>query len=115
MQLNFLIIKSLQQFYSYYGDEFKVECPTGSGNYLDLKEVSEELARRLQLLFLKNEKGRRAIFGNNEKQQQDPLFKNYLLFYEYFNGDSGEGLGAAHHTGWTALIANLIQEDKIPN
>jgi hypothetical protein len=106
--VNYLIIESLQKFHHYYGDDFKVECPTGSGQYLTIDEVANELACRLNRLFQRDEKGRRAVFGKYEKLQTDPHFKDYLLFYEYFDGDTGRGLGASHQTGWTGLIAKLL-------
>ncbi len=109
MPVNFLIIESLQRFYHYYGDDFKVECPTGSGKYLTLLEISEELTRRLSNLFLMNDQGIRPVSGPHQKMQQDPHFKNYILFYEYFHGDNGRGVGASHQTGWTGLIAKLLQ------
>ncbi len=110
MPVNYLMIESLRRFYDYYGDDFKVECPTGSGNYLTLWEVSEELARRLMKLCLRDENGRRASLGDDAKQQTDPYFRDHLQFYEYFHGDNGRGMGASHQTGWTGLIANLIAE-----
>ena len=110
MPVNYLIVESLRRFYDYYGDDFKVECPTGSGKYLTLWEVAEELARRLMRLCLRNENGRRASIGDDAKQQTDPNFRDYLQFYEYFDGDTGRGLGASHQTGWTGLIANLVSE-----
>ncbi len=114
MPVNYLIIESLQRFHYYYTDDFKVECPTGSGVYLSLNEVADELSRRLQALFLRNETGRRPVFGACEKMQTDPHFRDHILFYEYFHGDSGKGLGAAHQTGWTGLIAKLLQPRKNP-
>jgi hypothetical protein len=110
MPVNYLIVESLRRFYDYYGDDFKVECPTGSGKYLTLWEVSEELAGRLMKLCLRDENGRRASLGDDAKQQTDPNFRDYLQFYEYFHGDNGRGMGANHQTGWTGLIANLIAE-----
>jgi hypothetical protein len=110
MPVNYLIVESLRRFYDYYGDDFKVECPTGSGKYLTLWEVSEELASRLMKLCLRDEKGRRASLGDDAKQQTDPNFRDCLQFYEYFHGDNGRGMGANHQTGWTGLIANLIAE-----
>jgi hypothetical protein len=109
MPVNFLIVESLQKFHHYYGDDFKVECPTGSGRYLTLLEVAEELGRRLACLFLRDENGRRPCFGDSEKLQNDPHFRDYLLFHEYFHGDTGRGLGAMHQTGWTGLVAKLLQ------
>jgi hypothetical protein len=110
MPVNYLIVESLRRFYDYYGDDFKVECPTGSGKYLTLWEVSEELACRLMKLCLRDENGRRASLGDDAKQQTDPNFRDYLQFFEYFHGDNGRGMGANHQTGWTGLIANLIAE-----
>jgi hypothetical protein len=107
--VNYLIIESLQKFHHYYGDDFKIEHPSGSGKYLTILEVADELSQRLCRLFLRGEKGKRAIFGDNSKFQSDPFFKDYLLFYEYFHGDSGRGVGASHQTGWTGLIAKLLQ------
>ena len=107
--VNYLILESLQRFHHYYGPEFRIECPTGSGKFLNLEEVATEIGRRLARIFLKDEKGRRAVFGNCEKQQTDPHFKDYVLFYEYFHGDTGRGVGASHQTGWTALVAKLLQ------
>ncbi|MGE5430032.1 MAG: MGH1-like glycoside hydrolase domain-containing protein [Syntrophomonadaceae bacterium] len=107
--VNFLIIESLQRFYHYYGDDFKVEYPTRSGNYFTLLEISEDLKRRLTKLFLRDQQGRRPFFGNNTTFQSDPNFKDYILFNEYFHGDNGTGLGASHQTGWTGLVAKLLQ------
>jgi len=107
--VNFLIIESLQKFHHYYGDDFKIDYPTGSGNLVTIDDVAEELAKRLTKLFLRNEKGIRPAFGDNPKLQADPHFKDYLFFHEYFHGDTGEGLGASHQTGWTGLVAKLLQ------
>ena len=109
MPVNVLLIRALLQFYLYYGDNFKVECPTGSGNLLNLFEVSREISARLQRLFLRDEGGRRPFYGNVEKFQSDPHWKDHLLYHEYFHGDNGTGLGASHQTGWTGLVAKLIQ------
>jgi len=106
---NFLIIESLQRFHYYYGDDFKVECPTRSGNYLTLDEIADHLATRLTRLFARDQSGLRPIYGDNLLLQCDPHFRDYLHFYEYFHGDSGRGLGASHQTGWTGLIAKLLQ------
>ncbi len=103
--MNCLIIEGLKRFYHYYGDDFKVECPTGSGNYYNLKEVANELSRRIYHIFKRNTTGIRPVFGSSDLLQKDNYFKDYILFYEYFDGDTGKGLGAAHQTGWTALIA----------
>ncbi|MFI5152670.1 MAG: glucosidase [Chitinophagales bacterium] len=109
MPANFLIIESLQRFHHYYGDDFKVEYPSRSGKYLSLNEIGNELIKRLSGLFLRDERNRRAVFGDSGLFQTDPNFKDYLLFFEYFHGDSGRGVGASHQTGWTGLIAKLIQ------
>jgi hypothetical protein len=106
---NFLIIESLQRFHHYYGDDFKVECPTRSGNYLTLDQIADHLAARLTRLFARDEHGNRPIYGNNALLQNDPHFRDYVTFYEYFHGDTGRGLGAEHQTGWTGLIAKLLQ------
>jgi hypothetical protein len=107
--VNFLIIESLQRFHSYYGDDFKVECPVGSGTMLNLGEVAAELSRRLCRLFLRDEAGHRPVFGNSPIEQNDPNFRDNLLFYEFFDGETGKGLGASHQTGWTALAALLLR------
>jgi hypothetical protein len=109
MPVNYLIIESLQYFHRYYGDDFKVEYPTHSGNYLSLKEISVELSKRLVRLFLRDENGRRPAMGAHDKLQHDPHFRDYLLFYEYFHGDNGRGAGAAHQTGWTGLVVKLLE------
>jgi len=106
--VNFLLIESLQKFHHYYGDDFRVECPVGSGRFLTLEAVAEELTIRLIRLFLRDESGRRPIFGTDEHLQNDPHFRDYLLFFEYFHGDSGRGVGASHQTGWTGLVAKLL-------
>ena len=108
--VNYLLIESLQQFYHYYGDEFKVECPTGSGHYLSLDQIADLLSQRLMAIFLRDGAGRRAVFGGSEQFQHDPLWRDYIPFYEYFHGDNGAGLGASHQTGWTGLVAKLIQQ-----
>jgi hypothetical protein len=103
--MNWLVIESLRRYYTFYGDDFKVECPTRSGRYMTLNEVADDLCRRVLRIFKRNEDGIRPLFGHNEKMQNDEYFKDYLLFHEYFHGDCGKGLGASHQTGWTALIA----------
>ncbi len=108
--INFLIIEALQRFHHYYGDEFRVECPTGSGTRMTLWEISQELARRLTHIFLRGPDGRRPVFGANDVLQADPHWRDYLLFHEYFHGDTGAGLGASHQTGWTALVAKLLEQ-----
>jgi hypothetical protein len=107
--VNYLLIESLQKFHHYYGSDFKVECPTGSGQYLSLEEIAGELSRRLARIFLRDDRGRRAVFGDHAKLQTDPHFRDYVLFHEYFHGDTGRGVGANHQTGWTALVAKLLQ------
>ncbi|MFB2920951.1 MGH1-like glycoside hydrolase domain-containing protein [Aerosakkonema funiforme] len=108
--LNFLLIESLQKYHHYFGDDFKVECPTGSGNLLNLWEVAAEISQRLTQIFLRDSNGKRPVYGGIEKFQQDPHWRDLILFYEYFHGDNGAGLGASHQTGWTALVAKLIQQ-----
>ncbi|WP_298296638.1 glucosidase [Hydrotalea sp.] len=112
MPLNFLIIESLQRFHFYYGNDFKVEYPKGSSNFISLDAVADELSQRLKQLFLPDQNGHRPYLGDNVLLQNDPNFKNYILFHEYFHGDTGKGLGAAHQTGWTGLIAKLIQPKR---
>jgi hypothetical protein len=107
---NYLIIESLQKFNHYFGDLFIVEFPTGSGNRMHLGDVAAELSRRLSRLFLRDQSGLRPVFGGVERFQSDPHFKDYVLFYEYFHGDNGAGAGASHQTGWTALVAKLLQQ-----
>jgi hypothetical protein len=113
MPVNYLIIESLQRFHHYYGDEFIVEYPTGSGKYLTLEKIAQELGKRLIRLFLKDGNGNRPIYGEREKFQKDPAFNQYVQFFEYFHGDLGWGLGASHQTGWTGLITKLIQPRNI--
>lgn len=108
--MNYLIIESLQKFDHHFGEEFKVEFPTGSERMLTLWEVSQELEKRLTQIFLEDDEGRRAVFGNDEKFQTDKHFKDYPLFYEYFNGDNGKGIGASHQTGWTGLIGKILKQ-----
>jgi hypothetical protein len=108
--VNYLLIESLQKFHYYYGDDLKVECPTGSGNMMNLWEVSQEISKRLSHIFLKDGDGRRPVFGEAEKHQTDPHFRDHILFYEYFHGDNGRGVGASHQTGWTGLVAKLLQQ-----
>ncbi|HUO74394.1 MAG TPA: hypothetical protein VMU39_26715, partial [Solirubrobacteraceae bacterium] len=107
--INLLLIRALLQHYRYYGDDFKIECPTGSGTMMTLFEVSQELSRRLVGTFLRGEDGRRPVYGGATRFQEDPHWRDLILFYEYFHGDNGAGLGASHQTGWTGLVARLIQ------
>ena len=106
--VNFLIVESLQKFHHYYGDDFKVECPTGSGQFATINEVATVLSHRLTRLFLRDRNGRRPVFAGSERFQTDPHFRDYVLFHEYFHGDNGRGLGASHQTGWTGLVAKLL-------
>ena len=109
MPVNVMIIRALLNFYLYYGDNFKIECPTGSGKMMNLFEVSKDIADRLSGIFLRDENGRRPVYGGTEKFQTDPHWRDHILFYEYFHGDNGAGLGASHQTGWTGLVAKTIQ------
>ena len=109
MPVNIMIIRALQNYYLYYGDNFKIECPTGSGKMMNLFEVSKEIADRLSRIFLRDEQGKRPVYGGTEKFQSDPYWRDQVLFYEYFHGDNGAGLGASHQTGWTGLVAKTIQ------
>ena len=108
--INFLLIESLQKFHEYFGEALKLEHPTGSGRELSLGEVASDLSRRLISLFLRNEKQKRPIFGGQRVLQEDPHWQDLILFHEYFHGDNGAGLGASHQTGWTGLVADLIQQ-----
>ncbi|MBV8455794.1 MAG: hypothetical protein JO122_04175, partial [Acetobacteraceae bacterium] len=108
MPVNYLLVESLYEFHRYYGDDFKVECPTGSGRFLSLREVADEVSRRLCCLFLRGEDGRRAVLGDSPMMQRDPAFRDNVLFYEYFHGDTGQGVGASHQTGWSGLVALLL-------
>ena len=108
MPVNVLIVRALLNLYHFYGDEFKVQCPTGSGRYMTLFEVAQELVRRLAGTFLRDANGQRPVYGGTAKFQDDPHWRDLILFYEYFHGDNGAGLGASHQTGWTALVAPLL-------
>jgi hypothetical protein len=105
MPVNGLIIRALLHYYGYYGNDFLVECPTGSGRLMNLYQVAEELSRRLANIFLKDSNGRRPVYGGSRKFQEDPHWRDLVLFYEYFHGDNGAGLGASHQTGWTGIVA----------
>jgi hypothetical protein len=109
MPVNLVLIRALLSYYLYYGDNFKIECPTGSGKWMNLFEVGRDIADRLTRIFLRDESGRRPVYGGTQKFQTDPHWKDYLLFYEYFHGDNGAGLGASHQTGWTGCVAKLIE------
>ena len=107
--MNFILIQGLLDLYAYYGDDFKVECPTGSGRQLTLWQVSQELALRLVSIFLRDTNGRRPVYGGLAKFQDDPHWRDHIQFHEYFHGDNGAGLGANHQTGWTGVVARLLQ------
>jgi hypothetical protein len=107
--VNYLLIESIQKFHYYYGDDFTVECPAGSGRMLTLWEVAAELSRRLSTIFLRRD-GRRPVYGGIERFQTDPHWRDLILFHEYFHGDTGQGLGASHQTGWTAIVAKLLEQ-----
>jgi hypothetical protein len=108
MPINGVIIRALLQYYSYYGNDFLIECPTGSGRKMNLFEVAREISTRLAKVFLRDELGRRPVFGEAQKFQRDPHFRDNILFYEYFHGDNGAGIGASHQTGWTGLVARQL-------
>lgn len=115
MPVNVILIRALPNYYLYYGDNFRIECPTGSGKMMNLFEVSKEIANRLTRIFLRGpstgsgQAGRRPVYGATEKFQTDPQWRDLILFHEYFHGDNGTGLGASHQTGWTGLVAKLIE------
>ena len=109
MPVNALIIRALLQYYAYYGNDFTVECPTGSGRQMNLYQVAEEISRRLASIFLKDKNGHRPVNGGEKKLQEDPHWCDCIQFYEYFHGDNGAGLGASHQTGWTAIISRLTR------
>jgi hypothetical protein len=109
MPVNITLIRGLLNFYAYYGDNFKIDFPTGSGKQMNLFEVAREIADRLGSIFIRNENGERAVYGGMEKFQKDPNWRDYILFHEYFHGDNGAGLGASHQTGWTGVVAKTIQ------
>jgi hypothetical protein len=108
MPVNTLIIRALLNLYQFYGDEFTVECPTGSGIRMTLFEVAREITRRLNSTFLRDAQGRRPVYGQTARFQEDPHWRDLVLFYEYFHGDNGAGIGASHQTGWTGLVAPLM-------
>ncbi|EKQ66917.1 Mannosyl oligosaccharide glucosidase [Leptolyngbyaceae cyanobacterium JSC-12] len=109
MPVNLLLLRALLQLYGYYGDDFKIECPTGSGQYMNLYDVTKEISERIVSIFLKDQSGRRPLYGAAEKFQTDPYWSDLILFYEYFHGDNGAGIGASHQTGWTGCVARIIQ------
>jgi len=108
--VNFLLIEALQKFHHYLGDGFTIECPAGSGTMMTLWDVSAELSRRLSSIFLRDASGNRPVYGGLDRIQRDPHWRDLILFHEYFHGDTGVGLGASHQTGWTALVAKLLQQ-----
>jgi len=108
MPVNVLIVRALLQYYLYYGDDFTVECPTGSGRQMNLYQVAEEISRRLANTFLRGQDGRRPVYGGSPTFQEDPHWRDLILFYEYFHGDNGAGLGASHQTGWTGVVARVM-------
>jgi hypothetical protein len=115
LPVNYLLIESLRRFHTYYGPDFKVECPTGSGHHLNLAQIADELTRRLARLVLKDPTtGHRPVFDGTAKHQTDPHFRDHVLFHEYFHGDTGRGVGASHQTGWTALLATLLTPTPLP-
>jgi Glycosyl hydrolase family 63 C-terminal domain len=108
MPVNMLLVRALLHYYLYFGPDFVIECPTGSGHMMNLYEVAEEITRRLSSIFLRDKDGRRPVYGGTSKFQDDPYWNNCLLFFEYFHGDNGAGLGANHQTGWTVIIARAM-------
>jgi hypothetical protein len=108
MPVNGLIVRALLQYHTYYGDAFTIECPTGSGRRMNLYQVAEEIMRRLASMFLRDAQGRRPVHGGAKKFREDPHWRDLVLFYEYFHGDNGAGLGASHQTGWTGIIARVM-------
>ncbi len=108
--INVLLVQGLRRLYSYYGDDFLIEYPTGSGTQLPLNRIADDLSRRLISVFLRDDEGRRPVFGGTEVMQTDPHWRDHILFYEYFHGDNGAGIGASHQTGWTAVVANMIDQ-----
>jgi hypothetical protein len=110
MPVNYHLTQALRRLHTYFGDEFKVECPTGSGRMCNLRVVADMITQRLINIFKRDENGRRPVLGDNAKFQNDPHWRDYVLFHEYFHGDTGRGLGASHQTGWTALVVSMISE-----
>jgi hypothetical protein len=108
--VNFLLIESLQKFHHFLGDHFTVECPTGTGKEQTLWQVAAEISRRLNHIFLRDTSGQRPVYRGVSKFQNDPHWRDYILFHEYFHGDNGAGLGASHQTGWTGLVTKLLEQ-----
>jgi hypothetical protein len=113
MPVNLMLLRALMNLHTYYGDDFKVECPTGSGTWLTLAEIAHEIAGRLIKIFVRDGDGRRPVYGSTEKFQNDPHWRDMVLFYEYFHGDNGAGIGASHQTGWTGVIARVIEQQHL--
>lgn len=114
--INYLIVESLERYHHFYGDDFKVECPTGSGNFMNLQKVADEIAHRLVSLFLEEKDGKRPCHGQVDLYSSDPNWKDLVLFYEYFHGETGRGCGASHQTGWTGIVARMLRtHPRIPN
>jgi hypothetical protein len=109
MPVNAMIVRTLLNYYLYYGDNFKIECPTGSGRMMNLIEVAQDITERLARIFLRDENGHRPVYGGTKKFQEDPHWRDHLLFYEYFHGDNGAGIGASHQTGWTGVVGGLMR------
>ncbi len=109
MPVNYLLVEALRRFHDYYGDDFRIEFPTGSGYLFTLKEISDKIAQRVISLFTRNESGIRPVFGDQPLFQNDPHFRDHIQFFEYFHGDNGKGLGASHQTGWTGIIARMLK------
>ncbi|HEV7438300.1 MAG TPA: glucosidase, partial [Methylobacterium sp.] len=110
LPVNYLLIESLHRFHAYYGPDFRVEAPTGSGTLHSLQEIADDLSRRLVALSTRGPDGRRPVYGTSRLEQEDPHFRDHVLFYEYYDGDTGRGVGASHQTGWSGLVALLIQQ-----
>jgi Glycosyl hydrolase family 63 C-terminal domain len=108
--INYLLVEALERYHHFYGDNFKVECPTGSGHWVNLQQASHHIVRRLTRLFLPDDSGHRPCFGDDRRFAGDPHWRDLLLFHEYFHGESGKGLGASHQTGWTALVIRHIED-----
>jgi len=108
LPVNMLILRALVNYYAYYGDAFTIECPTGSGQRMSLYQVAEEIAKRLVRIFLRDSQGQRPVYGGSSRFQKDPHWRDLILFYEYFHGDNGAGIGASHQTGWTGIVARIM-------
>ena len=113
MPVNLMLLRALMNLHSYYGDDFTVECPTGSGGWMTLAAIAHEIAGRLISIFLRDDSGCRPVYGGTTKFQEDPYWRDLILFYEYFHGDNGAGIGASHQTGWTGVIARVIEQQHL--